>query len=256
MCLNMLGIDVYTNYYILLYMKPLQFFDRVKMKVAIIPGNGAGDVFHANWYGWAHKQINKMENVSCGLRNMPDPITAKESIWIPFMREEMECDENTVIIGHSSGAEAAMRFAEKYKVKGIILVSGLIICILQKTIRLFFIFHFFLVVVVVGVTSVYFIPKIHTKNIKFRNGEPYENQAYILTCCPPAFFIHSSGNAKINVNVNYFQHVSLTWGMTTREQVDITAGPGTGRPSKLTQTSWCSLGPRTTPLSRGRSSKP
>lgn len=94
------------------------------MKVAIIPGNGAGDVFHANWYGWAHKQINKMENVSCGLRNMPDPITAKESIWIPFMREQMECDENTVIIGHSSGAEAAMRFAEKYKVKGIILVSA------------------------------------------------------------------------------------------------------------------------------------
>lgn len=146
----MLGIDVYTNYYILLYvsehakfLKPLQFFNRVKMKVAIIPGNGAGDVFHANWYGWAHKQINKMENVSCDLRNMPDPITAKESIWIPFMREEMECDENTVIIGHSSGAEAAMRFAEKYKVKGIILVSGLIICILQKTIRLFFIFHFF-----------------------------------------------------------------------------------------------------------------
>lgn len=262
MCLNMLGIDVYTNYYILLYMKPLQFFNRVKMKVAIIPGNGAGDVFHANWYGWAHKQINKMENVSCDLRNMPDPITAKESIWIPFMREQMECDENTVIIGHSSGAEAAMRFAEKYKVKGIILVSGLIICILQKTIRLFFIFHFF------GgggdggwkgggvFTSVYFIPEIHTKNIKSRNGKPHENQAYILTCCPPAFFIHSSGNAKINVNVNYFQHVSLTWGMTTREQVDITAGPGTGRPSKPTQTSWCSLGPRTTPLSRGRSSKP
>lgn len=77
------------------------------MKVAIIPGNGAGDIFHANWYGWAHKQINKMENVSCDLRNMPDPITARESIWIPFMREQMECDEDTVIIGHSSGAEAA-----------------------------------------------------------------------------------------------------------------------------------------------------
>lgn len=58
-------------------MKPLQFFNRVKMKVAIIPGNGAGDVFHANWYGWAHKQINKMENVSCDLRNMPDPSPPK-----------------------------------------------------------------------------------------------------------------------------------------------------------------------------------
>lgn len=94
------------------------------MKIAIIPGNGAGDVFHANWYGWAHKQINKMENISCDLQNMPDPITARESIWIPFMRDHMGCDEDTIIIGHSSGAEAAMRFAEKYKVKGIILVSG------------------------------------------------------------------------------------------------------------------------------------
>lgn len=123
------------------FIKPLQFFNRLKMKVAIIPGNGAGDIFHANWYGWAHKQINKMENVSCDLRNMPDPITARESIWIPFMREQMECDEDTVIIGHSSGAEAAMRFAEKYKVKGIILVSGLIICCFffcQKTICLIF----------------------------------------------------------------------------------------------------------------------
>lgn len=94
------------------------------MKVAIIPGNGAGDVFHANWYGWAYKQINKLENVTCSLENMPDPITARESIWIPFMRDKLECNEDTIIIGHSSGAEAAMRFAEQYKVKGIILVSA------------------------------------------------------------------------------------------------------------------------------------
>lgn len=147
------------------------------MKVAIIPGNGAGDIFHANWYGWAHKQINKMENVSCDLRNMPDPITARESIWIPFMREQMECDEDTVIIGHSSGAEAAMRFAEKYKVKGIILVSGLIICcfFLPKNYLPDFHVIFFFLFGGGGVlfSSVYVIPEIHTNNIKSRN--PVEN---------------------------------------------------------------------------------
>lgn len=93
-------------------------------KVAIIPGNGSGDIFHANWYGWAYKKINEISGVSCDLRNMPDPCTARESIWIPFMHNEMKCDENTIIIGHSSGAEAAMRYAETYKVKGIILVSA------------------------------------------------------------------------------------------------------------------------------------
>ena len=34
---------------------------------------------------------------------------ARASIWLPFMQNELKCDEETVIVGHSSGAEAAMR---------------------------------------------------------------------------------------------------------------------------------------------------
>lgn len=92
--------------------------------IVIIPGNGAGDVTMANWYGWAKRKLNAIENVKCDLRNMPDPITARESVWIPFMRDKMNCGDETIIIGHSSGAEAAMRFAERYKVKGIVVVSA------------------------------------------------------------------------------------------------------------------------------------
>lgn len=40
-----------------------------------------------------------------------DPVTARESKWLPFMKEQLKCDENTIIIGHSSGAEAAMRYS-------------------------------------------------------------------------------------------------------------------------------------------------
>ncbi|XP_016365442.1 serine hydrolase RBBP9 [Sinocyclocheilus rhinocerous] len=50
-----------------------------------------------------------MPDVSCTLKNMPDPVTARESIWLPFMEKELKCDEETAIIGHSSGAAAAMR---------------------------------------------------------------------------------------------------------------------------------------------------
>ena len=32
-------------------------------------------------------------------QNMPDPYMARESIWIPFMRDDLKCDENTIIIG-------------------------------------------------------------------------------------------------------------------------------------------------------------
>ncbi|KAK1798472.1 hypothetical protein P4O66_006770, partial [Electrophorus voltai] len=93
-------------------------------KVVIVPGNGAGDVKHCNWYGWVNERINKIPDVSCQLQNMPDPVTARESIWLPFMEKELGCDEQTVIVGHSSGAAAAMRYAETHKVFGIVLVGA------------------------------------------------------------------------------------------------------------------------------------
>ena len=55
---------------------------------------------------------------------MPDPITARRSIWLPFMKEELGVDHQTIVIGHSSGACAAVRFAEMHKVGGIILVGA------------------------------------------------------------------------------------------------------------------------------------
>ncbi|XP_053315822.1 serine hydrolase RBBP9 isoform X2 [Spea bombifrons] len=94
------------------------------LKAVIIPGNGGGTVESSLWYGWTKKRLDKIADFQCLLRNMPDPYTARETIWLPFMKSELQCDARTVIIGHSSGAAAAMRFAEKQKVYGIILVSA------------------------------------------------------------------------------------------------------------------------------------
>ncbi|XP_055074439.2 serine hydrolase RBBP9 [Misgurnus anguillicaudatus] len=93
-------------------------------RAVILPGNGAGNVEHCNWYGWVKKRINEISDMSCVLRNMPDPVTARESIWLPFMEKELKCDDETVIIGHSSGAAAAMRYAETHKVFALILVGA------------------------------------------------------------------------------------------------------------------------------------
>eukprot|EP00088_Acartia_fossae_P018863 TRINITY_DN20935_c0_g1_i2.p1 TRINITY_DN20935_c0_g1~~TRINITY_DN20935_c0_g1_i2.p1 ORF type:complete len:184 (-),score=27.70 TRINITY_DN20935_c0_g1_i2:183-734(-) len=93
-------------------------------KAVILPGNGAGDVFRSNWYGWANEKLNEIPDFSSTLKNMPDPITARRSIWLPFMKNELSVDENTIVIGHSSGACAAIRYAEENKVLGIILVGA------------------------------------------------------------------------------------------------------------------------------------
>ena len=43
--------------------------------------------------------------------------------WI-FLENELEADENTVLIGHSSGAVAAMRYAEQHRLAGTVLVAA------------------------------------------------------------------------------------------------------------------------------------
>uniref|UniRef100_A0A8B9WMC1 RB binding protein 9, serine hydrolase n=1 Tax=Bos mutus grunniens TaxID=30521 RepID=A0A8B9WMC1_BOSMU len=93
-------------------------------KAVIIPGNGGEDVAAHGWYGWVKRELEQIPGFQCLSKNMPDPITARESIWLPFMEMELHCDEETIIIGHSSGAIAAMRYAETHRVYAIVLVAA------------------------------------------------------------------------------------------------------------------------------------
>ncbi|TTA54956.1 putative hydrolase RBBP9 [Bagarius yarrelli] len=72
------------------------------MRVVVVPGNGAGDVQQSNWNEFSDVLI--VVDLLNGLT-----VVARESIWLPFMEKELKCDEETLIIGHSSGAAAAMR---------------------------------------------------------------------------------------------------------------------------------------------------
>lgn len=54
---------------------------------------------------------------------MPDSVIARKEYWLPFMHDHIKIGANDVIIGWSSGAVAAMRYAENNKIKGSILVS-------------------------------------------------------------------------------------------------------------------------------------
>lgn len=49
---------------------------------------------------------------------------ARKEFWLPFLKDELKADKDTIIIGHSSGAVAAMRFAETNKIYGSILIGA------------------------------------------------------------------------------------------------------------------------------------
>lgn len=92
-------------------------------KIIILPGNGCAKVDESNWYWDVAQELKKLK-VEVVLKDMPDPNLARETIWLPFIEKKMKCDENSILLGHSSGAEAAMRYAETHKVFGLILVSA------------------------------------------------------------------------------------------------------------------------------------
>lgn len=94
-------------------------------RVAIVPGNGCTSIRDSNWYGWLYEELvrsGKFEEVVC--EDMPDPYQARRSEWLPFMRDTLNIDKNTIAIGHSSGSEALMRYAEEECVGAVVLVSA------------------------------------------------------------------------------------------------------------------------------------
>lgn len=91
------------------------------MKAILIPGNGGGAP-DDNWFPYLDRELPKL-----GIRvintQFPDPELARKKYWLPFIKE-LGADENTILIGHSSGALAAMRFAETNKILGSVLVGA------------------------------------------------------------------------------------------------------------------------------------
>lgn len=96
-----------------------------KPRVVILPGNGCDDLVGANWYLWMAERLRAEGRVSeVVARTMPDPHMAKRKVWLPFIVGALAADEHTVLVGHSSGAVAAMRFLEDYPARGAVLVSA------------------------------------------------------------------------------------------------------------------------------------
>lgn len=92
-----------------------------KIKAILIHGNGSGSA-KDNWFPYIKKELEQF-GVKVIAENFPDPILARGEYWLPFIKK-LEADEKTILIGHSSGAVAAMRFAENNKILASVLVSA------------------------------------------------------------------------------------------------------------------------------------
>ena len=91
-------------------------------KIVIIPGNGGSHIKTDNWYAWVRDEL-KGRGYEVIAEDMPDPVAAHANVWLPHIENVQKADESTIIIGHSSGAVATLRYLENHKLLGAIIIG-------------------------------------------------------------------------------------------------------------------------------------
>lgn len=90
-------------------------------RVILIHGNAGGTGSDA-WFPYVVQELEKL-GLRCEAPDFPEPEIAPAKVWLPCL-EDLGADADTVLIGWSTGAIAAMRYAETHKICGSVLVGG------------------------------------------------------------------------------------------------------------------------------------
>lgn len=91
-------------------------------KVILIHGNGHTTGNDA-WLPYVAHEL-RLLGLEVLNPDFPEPLYAPASVWLPYLKNALRTDENTILIGHSSGAVAALRYAEQNKIHGSVLVAA------------------------------------------------------------------------------------------------------------------------------------
>lgn len=87
--------------------------------------HGTGDSNNAYWFPYA-KKILENKGYEVWLPQLPNVKKPNLQDWLPFVLENGKFSENTILIGHSAGAQLILSILENIpiKIKQAVLVSG------------------------------------------------------------------------------------------------------------------------------------
>lgn len=93
----------------------------MKPRIIYIHGN---QVTHwsLSWASWLKQELEK-NGYATFFETFPDSIIARSEYWLPFLKDYAKASENDVLVGWSTGAVAALRYAQSNKILGSILIS-------------------------------------------------------------------------------------------------------------------------------------
>jgi len=99
----------------------IDIIESMKPRIIYIHGNGSSHWSFA-FAPWLKKELESL-GFETFFETFPDSVIARSAYWLPFLKEHVKAGKNDVIIGWSSGAVAAMRYAESNMIRGSILIS-------------------------------------------------------------------------------------------------------------------------------------
>lgn len=94
---------------------------RAQTRFVFVHGNQS-TTWQVPWAVWLKMKLDGL-GYQTHFETMPDPKLARREVWIPHLHDGVSVGASDVLIGWSSGAVAAMRYAESYKLGGSILIS-------------------------------------------------------------------------------------------------------------------------------------
>ena len=87
----------------------------------MLHGNG-GSKGIDNWFPYIKSELEKLGHV-CEAPDLPDPILSRSSIWLPYFKDVLMIGPYDIVVGHSSGSLAIMKYAEDNAIGGSVLVG-------------------------------------------------------------------------------------------------------------------------------------
>jgi predicted alpha/beta hydrolase family esterase len=93
----------------------------MRPRIIFIHGNQSSH-WSGSWAPWLKQELER-NGYQTFFETFPDSIIARAKYWLPFLEGHIKAGENDVIVGWSSGAVAAMRYAETHKLSGSVLVA-------------------------------------------------------------------------------------------------------------------------------------
>ncbi|MGE5540768.1 MAG: alpha/beta hydrolase [Bacillota bacterium] len=93
----------------------------MKPRIVYLHGNQATHWSFA-WAAWLKRELES-RGFETFFETLPDSIIGRSEYWLPFLEEHVGVGENDILVGWSTGAIAAMRYVEKHKIKGSVLIG-------------------------------------------------------------------------------------------------------------------------------------